>query len=1105
MVEFFIKQHKLINLIVLGVLVIGIYYFIYGQKEGFPNIGLDQIYITTSYPGVSAKDIETLVTRKIEDAIESVEGIDEMISSTTQGLSTVAITANTVETGLELKEIERKIKDEVDLIKTDLPADLPNDPVVKAISFSEVIPIIQVYVTGDASLTELKRVTERFRNEVGQISGISKTEKANYPKTQLWVSVDPRKLKNYEIDISEVVNAIKVANINVPSGTIKTNNEEVLIKTFNPLNEIKNLENVIVRGNDNFQFVRVKDLARSELTPEELETTIEVDGNSGIGVRIYKTRTGDVINVATAVKAKIDEFNKLYPDLNLFYVDDQSFYVERRLNVLANNASIGLVLVFLCIIIFFEFRVSFWTVVGIPVAFCFAIIAAYQIGITLNLMSMFGFIIVLGMIVDDAIIVSENIYQKYEQGMPLMEASIEGTKEMFIPILAITATTTAAFLPLMTLPGIFGKVLGIIPQVVIIAMIASFIEALLCLPGHIGHMKDKGKDNNSSKKSTDNNPNNGFVNAFNNSVFNLNSTPTTALASLKINNHTSDELGKNSLHAASKKTNGKKVAKEKRNWFQNLKARYIKVITAFTRHPVLYSGLTILGLVGIVVGLGSQIPFVFFPGATQTIHLNIELNKKSALKKTQLVVREVEANLRKELGDDISEYISTIGRSKEIDEGKTRRHSYLGHITLNLDLANAINPVKITQVSEKILSAHPLIENYTVIEEVGGPPPGNPVEVILYFNDITKMEEVYQLALKIKDYIAAIPNTSSESVSYEEGKEEIIISPNLTLSSIYGVGLDKFSTVPGSAFRGNVSTTINNFNGVEEEVEVIVKLDEEMVNLNSVSDLELKNRLGNPISMSTVADISTASTTGQISKENGRFSISVISQIENNFDKKYTSQVINNQIRSEFSNWKASLPLVDIEMGGAQKEQTELLRGGVIALLLSVFGVFMVLVSVFKSYSQPFIIMSVLPFITVGVVIGLFLNDVPLGLMPLLGIVALTGVVVNDSLVMVDVINRKRLLTPNRNVRELVIESASERLRAILMTTLTTVVGLIPIAYGIGGDEPFIAPMAISFLWGMIFSTLVMLFLIPNFYLIVDRIAHFVYRLRGKESRFTTN
>lgn len=1079
MIEFFIRQHKMMNLVLIGIIVIGAYYFVIGQKEGFPNIGLDQVYISTSYPGVSARDVDVLITSKIEDAIESVDGIKDIKSTSSQGQSTIIVSIDTVNSGVDLDTVASKIRDKIDLIKKDLPANLDSDPVVQTISFAEVMPIIQVFIAGDLDFNELKKIADQFSTRMGNVSGVSKTEKVNYPKTQVWVSIDPEKLEKYEIDISEVGNAVRAANLNMPSGTIKDNNEEIIIKTWNPLQNISDIESIIIRGNDNFQSIRIKGLARTEVTSETLREVIESDGKAGIGVSVFKSLNGDVIEVADATKDLIKEFQELYPDLTIFHIQDISFYVKRRLNVLGNNATIGLLLVFLCLIIFFEFRVTFWTTLGIPVSLCFALIACYQLGITLNLMSMFGFIIVLGMLVDDAIIVSENIYQKYEKGMPLMEAAISGAQEMLIPILAIVATTMASFLPLMTLPDIFGKVLGIIPQVVVLAMIASFLESLLILPGHIAHMKDR----NIGRKERQNELQKQFIE----SPYNISNETVpdfSNVAALPVHGR----LGQKQ----------KKPPQEKRQWFNKLRNFYINLITRLTLRPVLSATFILLLSIAILLGFGSQLRFVFFPGEAEDIILNIKLDKKSPIEKTQVALRKLERQLRIQLGNDVREYFSTAGATQEVDHANKLTRSYVGNVYMNIypSEERKYSVGEITKIMEDTAATIPEVKEAYVVALAGGPPAGNPVEVEMFFDSIESMGKAKLMADKMKEFISGIPNTTSETVSYEEGKEEIILMPNIDRAIVYGVNLDKIGTIVGSSFRDFPATTINDFAGVDGEVEVVVKLDEEKVSQSTVTNLMIKSLFGKNLGLNNFVTANTIVGEGRITKENGRYTLKVAAQLEDTEAREYTGQKINQEIKEKIPEWEKEFPEADFRLGGEQEEQQKLMFGGIRAFLLSLFGVLLVLVTIFRSYLQPFIIMSVLPFITVGATIGLFINDVPIGLMPLLGMVALTGVVVNDSIVMVNLINKKRLHDHHRPLREIVIESAGQRLRAILMTTITTIVGLIPIAYGIGGEEPFIAPMAITFLWGMVFSSLMILLLIPNFYLIIDKIRHFPSRFR---------
>ncbi len=489
MIQFFINQYKAVNLVVILVITIGTLTFIQGRKEGFPNIGFDIITISVAYRGASADDVEALVTKKIEDEIETVEGANKITSFSSEGRAVISFEIDNA-IGRANSEIMDELESAVD--KLSFP-DGVSDPIIRELAFSTVNPNLRVGFLGNIDTEELKRITRRFKEDVKSVPGVGKVTLHNYPKLEIWVDVIPEKLQAYDTELNTIIAALNARNINVPAGKITVKNKEFFIKTSKEYSSLAEIENTIIRVNDKGFRVLLKDLANVRWAHEELTTFLRSGGNQGIWLNVFKTPNGDTIKVSKGVKTLLAEYEAkgyLPAGGRTATVDDLAFYVERRLSVLSTNATVGLLLVFLCMIVFFNLRVTLWTMLGIPFSFCLAIIIAYAIGLTLNLMTMFGLIIVVGMIVDDAIIIAESIYTRVERGMPFRQAALEGTQEMLIPVIAIIATTTLAFLPLATLPGIFGDVLGIIPKIVIITLLCSLVECVFVLPGHLAHLRD---------------------------------------------------------------------------------------------------------------------------------------------------------------------------------------------------------------------------------------------------------------------------------------------------------------------------------------------------------------------------------------------------------------------------------------------------------------------------------------------------------------------------------------------------------------------------------------------------------------------------------------
>lgn len=1046
MIKFFIDQSKLINLAAIFILVAGVYYFVTGQKEGFPNIGFDLVIVNTAYPGLSATEIEASVTRKLEEKINNVEGKKSMTSYSSEGSSSIVFQVDPNK-GIPISKVLDDIETAVNTAKAELPDDA-NDPSVRELTFQNSSPILRVGVSGDIPQEELKELIDLIYDEIIEINGIGNVEKAQYLEKEVLIEVKPSLLKRYDLEISDISKAIRDNNIALPAGKVIIEGSEYLIKTEKKAKNLDDIRNTIVRGNDVGNVVRIRDVASVKYDFKELEVQTRINGQSGAWLNVFQSLGGDVISIADGVKktvAKLRE-DKVIPDeVVTIFSDDLSFYVKRRLNVLAQNATIGLLLVFLCLILFFDFRVTFWTTAGIPLAFCMAIIAVYNFGMTLNLMTMFGFIIVLGMIVDDAIIIAENIYSKREQGMPAYQAAIEGSKEMFKPILAITATTAIAFFPLTTLPNIFGKILGIIPIVVIITMFASFIECIFVLPGH---MAFEWKKKSPKKK---------------------------------------EEFPIPQIPAKEKK----------RHWFFTMQDYYGGIITRFLNHPYKIFTATTIG-VFLLGGLSIyNTPFVFFPGSVEQVNINLTTPVSNSVKATAKIVDEAERILREsEANQYIREYISTAGEKINSDNRAWKR-SYLGNLKVVFDPGMDITPEELIAIIDEEMKKLKGIEEYEVRQIKGGPPPGSPIRVLLYANNLTTLKNFSD---ELKKYLEETPNTTALATSFSEGKAELVVKVNQTLASINGVSISGTANALRNAFSTTKTTVANSMGGSVEDIDIVVRYPQSQVenvpqNLNTISSTLVKNNRGFNLPLRNFSSIETQESVDIINKENKKTYVAISGELKNSQDKENSGASINKKLEDKIKELLPKYAGVTYEFSGARKEQSELSQAAIRAVIMAIAGVFLVLVAIFRSYLQPFMVMSILPFTIMGVFIGLFLNRTPIGLMPFLGIVALTGIVVNDSLVMVDRINN--LLATGMEKKQAIIEGAKSRLRPILMTSATTIVGIGPLAYGIFGSEPFIAPMAITLLVGLMFSTIFLIFVFPLIFFIIDDISARLLRKIG--------
>ena len=1045
-IKFFINQSKVINLLVLAITAGGLVVFIGGQKEGFPNISLDSVIIQTIYPGASPKEIEKLITDKLEEAIDSVEGSERIISRSTEGLSSIAFEVDP-DYSKDINKVVNDIKRNVDSVN-DLPEDA-EDPVVTELN-SDIFPVISVVISGEVDIKKLQNLSDVIEDDLKGIRGVSKIEKNGYREKEIWVEVNPAVIKSKDIDLNDVMTAVRLRNINMPGGKFDLKDKEYLIRSLGQYQNLEQIKNTVVRANDSGSTVYVKDIANVEWKHEKVDALTRVKGNNCIYIRVFKKKSGDIIKVADQVKLIIDEYNNdksLDEEINLFYSDDFSYFVKNRLGVLSSNAFFGGFLVFLVLIVFFDWRTTFWTTLGIPIAFCAAMLTANALGMTLNLMSMFGFIIVIGMVVDDAIIVGENIYRHREEGKPMIKAAVDGASEVMLPVTATVATTVAAFLPMLLISGIMGKFLAFIPKVVAITMVASFVESLFVLPGHLAHIKKRTNEQKNQKTA-------------------------------------------------------KPPVKRRFDTFQQVFGKLVAYILDRPKRAlfifIIYSALAFTFFI-------LYCPKIFFPGNVSEFWVRVETPIHNNLEKTSKAIDDLERKLRETMGEHTREFISTVGYWDS--QNGYRYRTYIGSVRIILNPERSIIDDELFKIIQENSQNINGILKATVVKQQGGPPRDKPINIKIFGQSL---DDLYSASKDVFTMVNGLSNTTSIDSSYEEGKDEYVLKINEEKAAFLKVNANGTALAVKNAFDGGVATVANTMAEEKEDVDIIVKYNEiKSKTQRDLFNVEVKNAQGQLIPVAHFAKFKEQKSIGLIAHEDGERYVSITGEIKNSTDRKHTPTWLNAQIEEKIPAIQEKHPNTRMVISGESEENAELTKSASIAGSLVVVLVVVILTSLFKSFVQPIIVMCAIPFGLVGVINGLILHYfasfiIPMNIsmfafsfMTVMGIVALVGVVVNDSLVLVSFVNKNRRMGLNK--KEALIEASKYRLRPIILTTLTTLVGLIPFSYGIMGKEPFLQPMGIALIWGLVFATMVTLIILPVIYLLIDNLMETVYGWFGEK------
>jgi multidrug efflux pump subunit AcrB len=1008
-------------MITIVVVVMGIIFAMSLNREVFPSISYGYIIIITPYPGSSPEEIEKTVTTPIEEEIADVDGIKHLESVTREGVSTIIIQAESDVDGLKLDQFLNDLKNEVDKVQ-DLPDDVEDTEFLK---ISAEFPVITIALGGDVAEDILRDTADRLKDKIELIDGVGSVDLSGYRNKEIVVRVDPRRLEAVNLTLTEVVESIKNRNLNIPAGNIDVGRKELLIRTIGETAGVTDIEEVIIRSLPT-GTIRVKDIAAVSEVFEEEEVIGRINGSRSINISITKQEDGDVIDIVDEILFLVDEERVLLPagaEINL--VQDFAKYVKRRQNTLLINGAIGLFLVLLVLYTFLESRVAFWAAMGIPFSFLLAIAIMYYAGITLNLLSMFGLILVLGIVVDDAIVVSENVFRYRERGLSPLEAAVTGAEEVILPVTAAIATNIAAFLPLLIVSGITGKFLRVIPQVVIITLLASLVEAFLILPSHLAE----------------------FV-----------------------------------------KVRVGKAKKEARAWFSHVRDFYGGLLGSFlNRRYVIFFGLLGVAVATIIFGLLTM-EFVWMGKVRAEIfQINVYNPVNSNLTETDRVLREVEELVLDLPADEVAAVVTTVGRI-ELEHGP-QFGSYLGQVWVELTEkgyagrgADAIID-ELREGTSRI--AGPTSITYEVM--TGGPPTGAPVSVDIRGDNFVILET---LAEEMMGELGTIRGVKDIDTNFRKGKDELQIIVDEHKARSLGLNVAMVAAELRNAVTGGDA---GNIRRGDEKIDIVVKYDEPFQHPEYILNFSVPSISGERIPIKSVADITYSEGIFKIYHSEQERTITVSADIVGG---ENTSREVNMELIRKFGNASRTHPGYVYDYSGEFEDTQESLESMIKAFWLAVAIIYVILAALFKSFIQPVIILFTLPFSFIGVVLGLFIMGEELSILAVIGIVALTGIVVNDSLVLVDFINRAR--ATGMKAYDAVLESGKTRLRPILLTSLTTIGGLGPMAFGLGGSEPYLAPMAISIVWGLMFATVLTLLIIPTLYLIIDDIStYFTEKFRG--------
>lgn len=1068
--EFSVKNSLFVNLVSALILIVGTISMFTLRREAFPVIDFDEVSVQTVYPGAPAEDVEKLVTTLLEKELREVDDIDEMLSISRDGVSIITLKMNPDIDENDRRKIVNDIQKSVDRV-VDLPEAVEDRPLVLEIN-SKIFPVINIGVGGQLDEFKLQEVADNLKDQLEDIPGVAKVAREGYRNQEFWVEPDLVKLENAHVSIEEIMQALKARNITVPAGKLNTLTEEFAIKTTGEFNTKEEIENVIIRANDTGNWLKVSDVAQVKLTFEEQTIINKNMGKQAITLEVYKKEKGDAIYVVRDTYKILEKFKRTMPQgAELTTFDDMSYYINRRLNVLRSNGFVGFVFVVLILFAFLHSRPAFFTAMGIPAAMALTLAVMPLMGLTVNLLTMFGLIIVIGMIVDDGIIISENVYRYVEQGMSPRDAAIKGTNEVIAPVAATVITTIAAFFPLMYMGGILGKFLRYIPLMVIVALCASLVEAFFVLPSHLADFLKPALTQKDEKQQTDRD----FYTML---IITILSAAIGAWLSIVTN---SSPWGTVLIIAA---VGGASMLVKKYPILEKMIKFYKQLLEKALEARYLVVAASTFAMVAAVLVIIFVLPKEMFSGkGVEELMIRAEARVGTPLEATNELIAPVEALVNSLPKQYVQSFVTNVG-SIHSGGGMGDPNAQTGsnvaqiHIFLTPLQQRDKGPKEIIAAMRPELEKIPGFEKLYFYELKEGPPVGRDVEFNIKGDDLNTLR---MLAVELKDYMETFAGVSDTSDSYTLGNRELRITVDREQAAVAGLSVGSIATSLRNAFEGGIATAIKKTKA-EEEIKVRVRIaDQQRTNREIFEKLRIANNRGDLIPLNKIAAIDQSQGLRSISHIDGSRYIQVAASID---QKTIKAPFLAAKVMEKFDSIAQQYPGYSLTLGGEEKENQESFRDLIIAFLIAVLAIFMILATLFKSLIQPFIVMIAIPYSLVGVVIALVLHQESLGLLAFIGVVGLAGIVVNDSIVLVDFINTLRREGTSR--RDSIMQSGVLRFRPVMLTTLTTVAGLSTVAYGIGGFDPFLQPMALSIAWGLAFATVLTLIVMPCLYAVID-------------------
>jgi HAE1 family hydrophobic/amphiphilic exporter-1 len=1037
--DFSVRQIVFVNLCFAIVIAAGLLWSTRIPVDVYPDISFNTAIITTVWTGASADEVERLVTTRLEEEIREVDGIKELSSFSRDSASEIGVEWEESLSDMDYEAALNELRAAVDRV-SDLPEDA-DEPIIRELSVSEVNNVLMVAVIDAGGVGEftVREVAREMERQIERIPGVRKATLRGDRDRELRVHVDRKLALQYDLTLAEIAAVIRHNNQNVPAGSIDTGDREITVRGLGNFATPAGLAATVVKKDPRGNHVRLGDVAEVLAGFEKRRMLGRHNGRATIIVGVSKDADADINALVAAVRAFVEEYRPLLPPgVEVEATWDSSQFVRDRIDVMVSNLSLGILLVVAVLWFTVGLRNALIVTVGIPFSFLCAFLLFPLFDMTINTISIVGFVMVSGMLVDHAIVIVENIYRRVEEGEPLREAIVHGTEEVMWPVVATVATTLAAFTPMLMVGGTSGEFGSILPKTVILVLVGSLFEALVILPAHYldwGSRAHVGAAHRS--------PQPGLLGV-------LRRWP---------------DLARDGVDR------GLEAARD----------AYLRAQSALLEHRFAFLALCCAALY-FSCGLQQHVRVDLFPSDFDQVYVSLQTPVDSPFAETDEVMRIVETELGG-ASEDVSDVTTYVGFAMAADNDRVYGPNYAVSFVGLADVGDderspAAILARLRERAAALEAADPAVEKLMVMPPRRGPAIGKPVAIRIMAEDYVVAK---QISAEMKAELAATPGVFNIEDNVPEGPLELRVALHEHRASLHGLTFQDVATALRAANDGLVPSTFKDPRS-DEDIDIRVLLrDAQRTTMADLLDVEVRTSGGYLVKLGDVARVEVTRGFQRLYHYDAERSVVVYADVDG---ITATSTGVNAAMQLRFADTPERHPGVSLVFGGENQATRETMDDMGRALGIAILAIYAILATLFRSYLQPFVVMSVMGFAFIGVSIGLFITDGVLSMWVMYATVGLAGIVVNDSLVLMDFVNRERARgTP---LVESVRVASARRFRPILLTTVTTIAGLLPMSLGVPQKSAVFGPFATAIVFGLSVASLLTLFVVPAIYVALE-------------------